>query len=87
MAINTDQSMFGDNKFKIEDTLFYSLSKLIINNEIDYFYLNKEINHTGSKLSSQKLGRISKEYGDFKIDILFTEKYMMLNIDLNNESI
>lgn len=87
MAINTDKSMFGDNKFKIEDTLFYSLSKVIINNEIDYSALNKEINDIGSKEYFKNMGSISKEYGDFEINIIFTQKYMGLNINLNNENI
>lgn len=84
MVINTNKDMFGENKFKIEDTLFYKLSSLIVNNQEYYSNLNKKINETGSNKEGLKIAGVTNTYDDFKIDVTFTETYMMINISLVN---
>ena len=83
LTINTDKDTFKDNKFKVEDTLFYSLSNLIVKNNIDYSDLNDQINELASN-ENVMVQSANIESGDFSINVLLTDKYIMFDISLIN---
>ncbi|MCC0639784.1 MULTISPECIES: hypothetical protein [unclassified Clostridioides] len=83
LAINTDKDTFKGNKFKVEDTLFHSLSNIIVKNNIDYSDLNNQINELASN-EDGKLKSVNIESGDFNIGVLLTGKYIMFDITLIN---